>query len=327
MMRYLVMSCSFFLMVSLTWSMKLPPRVNLEVQVVDEQGQAIEGAQVGVGYPGRVSGQGVSFKKPTDEEGRASFSGSSFLKLRVKVEKEGYYASHQEVKTFERVDTENVYSDQAVTIILRDVRNPIPMYAYEFDATLGGVSEARGFDLVKNDWVAPWGDGVVTDLIFKVTGYFEDYSDNDSTLSLFFANEADGIQSFTPHAQSELQSPYTAPLDGYRPQMSWRKRKQVTPDPSGQSLRKQVDVIDDTATSSDYLFRVRSVLNEEGEVVSALYGKVYGRFMFAGASKEGTFIRGFQVYLNPSVNNRNIEYDPKQNLMKAVKPWKQPDSP
>ena len=308
------------------------PQVNISVTVVDEDGTPIEGAEVQGLFKGMGAGgvDDIIVKQVTDSEGVTQLSRRTRLWVLLTVRKEGYYPSNQELKTVEwdRKSKKNIYySDQAVTLVLRDVRNPTPMYAYEFDVTLGGVSEARGFDLVKNDWVAPWGSGVAADLIFKVTGYFNDYSDNDSTLSLSFANEADGIQSFTPHVQSDFQSPYTAPLDGYKPQMSWQKKKQVTPDPSGKSLREHVDVIDDTATSSGYLFRIRSVLNEDGDVVSALYGKIYGRFKFAGASKDGTFIRGFQVYLNPSVNDRNLEWDRNNNLQTGLKSWNHPKAP
>ena len=52
-----------------------------------------------------------------------------------------------------------------------------------------------------------------------------------------------------------------------------------------------------------YLFRVRTVEDHDGNIVSARYGKIYGDFM------------QFSYYLNPTPNDRNIEFDPKQNLL------------
>ncbi len=45
----MLLRCSFLRLASLTLVMAKPPRVNLEIQEVDDQAVAIEGAQVGVG--------------------------------------------------------------------------------------------------------------------------------------------------------------------------------------------------------------------------------------------------------------------------------------
>ena len=58
----------------------------------------------------------------------------------------------------------------------------------------------------------------------------------------------------------------------------------------------------------NYYFRVRTKLDENGNVVSARYGKIYGDFM------------QFSYYFNPTPNDRNVEFDPKQNLMTNLKP-------
>jgi hypothetical protein len=57
----------------------------------------------------------------------------------------------------------------------------------------------------------------------------------------------------------------------------------------------------------NYYFRVRTKLDENGNVVSARYGKIYGDFM------------QFSYYLNPTPNDRNVEFDPKQNLITSLK--------
>ena len=57
----------------------------------------------------------------------------------------------------------------------------------------------------------------------------------------------------------------------------------------------------------NYLFRVRTVVDDKGNIVSAHYGKIYGDFM------------EFKYYLNPTPNDRNVEFDPKQNLLKNLK--------
>jgi hypothetical protein len=60
---------------------------------------------------------------------------------------------------------------------------------------------------------------------------------------------------------------------------------------------------------------VRAVLDGCGNVKSALYGKIYGDFM------------QFSYYLNPAPNDRNIEFDPKQNLLGGLQSFEQVTTP
>jgi hypothetical protein len=132
------------LIAHVNWAQRTPPRVKLDVHVVDIHGEALEGAEVAVGFPGRISGQGESFREKTGKDGWVSFTGSSFFKLPVIVNKKGYYDSKVEVTTFERVDQKNVYSDRQVEVILREIKNPIPMYAYQrVEAKIPKLHEAQ----------------------------------------------------------------------------------------------------------------------------------------------------------------------------------------
>ena len=58
-----------------------------------------------------------------------------------------------------------------------------------------------------------------------------------------------------------------------------------------------------------FAFRVRCVKNHEGEIVRANYGVISHRLAI-GTSE--IFLRGG---FNPTPNDTNIEFDPKQNLM------------
>jgi hypothetical protein len=72
---------------------------------------------------------------------------------------------------------------------------------------------------------------------------------------------------------------------------------------------------EDFDENRNYFFRVRTMLDDKGNVKSALYGKIYGDFM------------QFSYYLNPTPNSRNVEFDPKQNLMKNLKPLEGVEAP
>jgi hypothetical protein len=63
----------------------------------------------------------------------------------------------------------------------------------------------------------------------------------------------------------------------------------------------------------NYFFRVRTILDKDGNIESALYGKIHGDFQL---DHHGNI--GFTYYLNPTPNDRNVEFDPKQNLFKNL---------
>ena len=58
-----------------------------------------------------------------------------------------------------------------------------------------------------------------------------------------------------------------------------------------------------------FVFRVRTVLDEVGKVVSAHYGKIYPE-----AYK-------IVYYFNPTENSPSLEFNPKQNLFKDLKSY------
>jgi hypothetical protein len=122
-----------------------------------------------------------------------------------------------------------------------------------------------------------------------------------------FPKDGDGIREFTvPDVEkgSALRSPHEAPADGYQSELT----REVGAHP-GQPSKFDYD------PNRIYFFRVRTVLDEQGKVKSTFYGKIYGDFM------------QFCYYLNPTPNDRNIEFDPKRNLLKGLKSTEQVTAP
>ena len=115
-----------------------------------------------------------------------------------------------------------------------------------------------------------------------------------------FPDPGDGIQEFKLselEKTSSLRSPQEAPESGYQPQWikEWKKRPGR---PMGIGTNKNLN----------FFFRVRTVLDERGNVKSANYGKIYGDFM------------DLAYFFNPEPNSRNMEFDPTKNLMKNLGP-------
>ena len=76
----------------------------------------------------------------------------------------------------------------------------------------------------------------------------------------------------------------------------------------------------------NYFFKVRTKKDEKGNIVSALYGKIYGGVNY-GIFRCPTAFLYFTYYLNPNPNSLNMEFDPKKNLFKNLKPLEQVTAP
>jgi len=200
--------------------------------------------------------------------------------------------------------------DPSLELVLRPIMNPIPMYARRLNCTIPQPTNTYGFDLQVGDWIAPDGKGLVADILFQVTGRATSVQDNDSRLKVSFPNPMDGIQSFVPMTNSAFVSPRTAPTDGYQPLLTFRRTRLP-----GQRSSQWYD---DNQHPTNYIFRVRTVVDDQGNIKSVLYGKIQGGISFGGAVPLCNLTLK-NYYLNPTPNDRNLEFDPKRNLASDVK--------
>jgi hypothetical protein len=233
----------------------------------------------------------------------ASHTDSSY-DLGVVIDKAGYYAT----QTGWQFYYDDKRRNPSFTLVLKKIGHPIAMYAKKVNLGMPVFDKAAGFDLTVGDWVAPYGKGTAADLIFTAHNEKRSEFDWDYKLVVSFPNAGDGIQEFVvPKSEigSGLRSSHEAPADGYQPQ--WVQTMACRPHSGGYSGNR-----DD---NRNYFFRVRTVKDHEGNIVSAHYGKIYGDFM------------QLTYYLNPTPNDRNIEYDPKQNLLGGLQSFEQVDAP
>lgn len=293
-----------------------PHQWTAKVKVIGEDGNPIFGADVAVSYdipsPSGQSGKGMNWDQVeglTDSNGmfRASHTDSS-QGLAITVEKSGYYTTHAGHQFYYDEKRRN----PTFTLVLKSIGKPIPMYAKWVDSEPRAFKKTGrppivfkksiGYDLMVGDWVAPCGKGQTTDIIFTEDFNKQSFKDINYKLTISFANTGDGIQTFDVPAllqnatmgQSDLTSSHEAPVDGYQPEYVQTK---------GQDLNQ------------NYYFRVRTVLDSNGNIKSALYGKIYGDFM------------QFRYYLNPTPNSRNVEFDPKQNLLGGLNSLEEVSAP
>ena len=276
------------------------------VKVMDEEGNAVPDTDIDARTflrwePGQSFGTDIMdhVVMKTNEEGIAVFEHKSkrgSFSIDVKQSKSFYRSSNIHYEFEEVRGLRWKPENPTLHYVLKKKRNPIPLYAKicgfrgifvpEFNKTLG-------YDFQKGDWVQPYGKGVHNDIYFHTVKKIEDQNNFDNSLYISFPNEKDGILLFedTPREGSIFASDYLAPLEGYEAERTLTR------------IRKNGKL---TSTfdreKANYYLRLRTKLDEDGNIVSAHYGKIYGEFF------------QFTHYFNPIPNDRNLEFDPQQNL-------------
>jgi hypothetical protein len=278
------------------------------IKVVDESGAPFFGALATIGY--YTNSVSTVTDGITDTNGIFTLTHtahSEYADISFEAKKDGYYSIWQQVNL--QAPYEEAKWNPTKTLVLKKIAKPIAMYAkkYAMALKLPEYGKPTAYDLEIGDWVGPYGKGVNKDIIFQ-----KDYSDKAaegyySKVTVSFPKDGDGIQVYNildSEMGSGLLSPHEAPQDGYQPAVT-REVSALR----GQPSKNEHD------PNRIYFFRVRTVKDHEGNIVSAHYGKIYGDFM------------QFTYYLNPTPNDRNIEFDPKQNLLGGLQSFEGVNAP
>ena len=281
------------------------PTWNATIKVIDESGQPVVRANAQMSWDVLAPNNTVTSDKIeglTDANGifEASQKANTSVDLGFQASKTGYYSTtaNHEFAAFKDSDPEKL--SPHITLILKKTGKQIPMYAKQITSlVVPEFNKAIGYDLMVGDWIGPYGKGVNADLYFA-----EKHTDPHSgyILSVSFPQPGDGIQEFRVPALlqnavtglSTLRSSQSAPTDGYQ---------------------REVSQTETTNPNRNFYFRVRTKLDENGNVVSACYGKMYGD------------LAQFTYYFNSTPNDRNIEFDPKQNLLQGMQSFEQVSAP
>ena len=295
------------------------------IKVVGENADPVVGANVHlVQYtilPPPPPGQPTygEIKGLTDNNGVfvASHTDSSWT-FGITAEKAGYYNTHINHDLYQpgQLDDKTVAASRnsTITLVLKKIGRPIGMYAKKEESKVPKDNEPIGFDLMVGDWVAPYGAGKTTDLLFTVHRNIVSPQEFDADLDLTFPNAGDGIIVVPPAPDmgvSPLIMPHSAEESGYQPTLKWSYH----------------NFSETSEPASGYFLRVRTILDSNGNVESALYGKIQGDVRFLVGTKAPRAGIAFTYYLNPTPNDRNVEFDVKHNLLGGLKSFEEVQHP
>ena len=278
----------------------------ITLRVVDEKGDPVQNAKVGVGFmiytKGGWDSTQIEETGRSDKKGLFSASAISDDNLGFTINKEGYYQSSGNFKFKEHSFGRWQPWNPEITVVLRKIGKTVPMYARDthmmFPALeIPVVGKAVGFDLMAGDWVDPYGRGEHADMFFTLTRQFVSYDDFDGTLTITFPDRYDGIQlvKYNRSDGSDFKLPRYAPEEGYLP-----KLVRVFGKKPGEPYK------DSSEEDNNYFFRVRSE-EKEGKFIRAMYGKIHGDIRF-GLRDSKTASIVFKYFLNPDYT-RNLEWN------------------
>ena len=287
------------------------PGAHLIVHVTDANGRGVPNGVVRMAGTVSPKPSSETLKEGlTDPTGKLDVRVKSNGEIHVAVDKTGYYRTEMDPAysyenrsgALEAAFAKSRWEPDpiAVKVVMKQIANPIPMYVRRVNRGIPAQNMDLGFDMFVGDFVAPYGQGKNVDMILRPEVSERTKKDYDYKLTVAFPNSTDGILPFnpTPHFQgSALRSPYSAPENGFL--SSWtvtRSRRPGTAEQSNYDPEKH-----------GYFFRIRSSADQNGKILSGNYGKIYGDFM------------NFTYYLNPTPNDRNVEFDPKRNLFTNLK--------
>ena len=282
------------------------PVAKVTIRVVDEDNKGVNGALVKVGFLSNLEKNKEWVVEGTaNSEGKFTAEAKTNGLVGAVITKDGYYESTADIPFTKKEGSRWLPWNVEVIVVLRRIGDPVPMYARNAQIQIPQREKNFGFDLIRYDWVMPYGKGKNADFVFKITGSYTNEHDFTRTLTIATPNGCDGLQLVKEdtHYGSRLKLPRYAPETGYTKIVT----KTITAVPS-----KPIET--DSAEENNYVFRTRS--QRDGSTCKAMYGKIIGDFDFSAGEGKKASIR-FRYYLNPDYST-NLEFNRNKNLFEGM---------
>ena len=312
-MRQKQLACLMALMVFASYADDNSPMAKLTFRVTDSLGTPVTNAEVGVSfYLWSEKPSGAVGK--TDTNGLFTAEGFCSVDANCSFVKDGYYlTSYRHAFPNPRRDSSTVKDGKwqpwnpTIEITLKEKRNPIPMYVKKAKVFLPKKGEPFGFDCEMDDLVEPFGKGRNADITFIYTAEIEGFKDlcYSNQVVISGHSEYGGIIKKDADLWSQLVSLQEAPVSGYQPDVTLFYHR------SGAQIKGEMGF----KRGTYLIFRSRIKTDEEGQIVSVNYGKIYPPFDYGEAPEnKGEGRVEFYYYFNPTPNDTSLEFDFTKNL-------------
>ena len=282
-------------------------QTKIELHIQDDGGTPVPDAKIKAYLGMNFRPLGTWINGTTDTNGVFVLEGKTCGdEIEVFVAKDGYYGSHV-IYRYAKMGEERDVKDgkwqpygAAEKIGLRKIKNPIRLVsnvesmAYDFSITVTNV--AVGFDMMKNDWVAPYGAGDTPDfyLEFRSDGLPPNAS-RFAQLIMTYSEPFGAVYEVPVATQSNFKGCYTVNGDkfGTRPFLFENRMTE-----SG----RQIDRLGENRL---FVVRSRCKVDEHGRLVSANYATL--DYLSFSTSFKGPGGCRLCYHFNPTPNDMNLE--------------------
>ena len=261
----------------------------------------------------------------TDSRGFCRLKGKNnvgHVSCDVETAPKGYYRSYGGSLDFKYRNLLNVWQpdNNVITIKLDRVENAIPMFVKraifpDIGKTVEEILKIEpgtfSYDLIVGDWLPPWGEGEFADIVFRrlpredcgigVNGRGQSRPSFRDVVTIDFSGRGNGMVEVPVKDTSELKI-RTSVSSGF-----------ISHHEQACGRGKDLQTFKTQDVAKCLCFRVRTKYDDKGNVIEAYYGKIYGDITI-GWSFLGISSVNFLYYLNPTPNDRNLEWDMKNNL-------------
>ncbi len=272
-------------------------RVKMTIKVVDEEGNPVTNAVAGAYFRKSFGKEwGKTIDKTTDKNGICIVEERTSDTVFTHATKDGYYRGRNEyfaTKDYKLDGDKWLPWDVTNTVVVRSVKKKVPMYyrVKNLRVPQNAKSSELFFDFMLGDWVEPYGQGKVADLVatFRTTGQsgltkrvmVED-------VALTFIGEKNGFYIKNKIPNSELETEYEASSDNiYTNKMEVNK---------GYRLLSKDEY---------FVIRIRCKTDIDGNVISAYYGVCNEYFYIPWLDGD----LSFRYFININENERSLEFD------------------
>lgn len=220
------------------------------------------------------------------------------------VRKEGYYLSSTGLNFHRREGVSPLVKDGKWqpygahrTLVVKRKKNPVEMsYRHTLSCDVPATNVWLGLDLESFQWTSPYGSGKHDDMLLRFNYEMHDkYAEQWATMDISFTNNpCAGFYMRKQDLYSLFKSTYHADTNAVFSQTC--TFRMAFPGEYQYTLGKD-----------DYMvFRTRTKVDKNGNLVCAHYGKIYGAWEF------GKGMNVSDIYFNPTPNDSNLEFDPKR---------------
>lgn len=273
----------------------------MRILVVGDNGEPIRGASVRVSFAMREKFTDAIFD--TGIDGIAVVRGKTTgNKIRISVEKDGYYSSMMELSYLRFAENRLVVDgkwqpwNEMRKLRLRKTIRSHGLSSYNRTLTLSTTNMRVGIDFELGDFVKPYGQGRIPDAEVRVVwDGKEPYLSKICKMEMRFVQPMSGAYNVDNVVESEMPFPYVADVNAdYQTTFEYYDRK------DGHICRATLFPTDTKVA------RVRCKISKDGKLESANYCNI--RRLEASPGFQGRVAVGISGVFNPEVNDIEIGY-------------------